>query len=207
MTPYAGKGANAGIQDVQNLAWKLAAVLSHEADDALLDTYDTERQPVGAYYATLSGELADKNGLINDQLMVTKAKDLMGLPDYGYESAAVKRAANLPFTYFIGEPGTRIPHLWLNELHTISSLDWVKGQFVVIANSGEGWQAEFDQLHQQFNINIELVTLNDETILEKWKQLTHTKYDEALLIRPDDFVAAKLTAGNLLSVMQSILNK
>lgn len=207
MTPYAGKGANAGIQDVQNLAWKLAAVLNHQAGAALLDTYNTERQPVGAYYATLSGELADKNGLINDQLMVTKAKDLMGLPDYGYQSAAVKRAADLPFTYFIGEPGTRIPHLWLNESHTKSTLDWVKGQFVVIANSSEGWQAECDQLQEQLNINIELVTLNDETILDKWKELTHTKHDEALLIRPDDFIAAKLTVDNLLSVMQSILSK
>lgn len=207
MTPYAGKGANSGVQDVQNLAWKLAAVLKHGAGDVLLDTYHTERQHIGAYYATLSGELADKNGLINSVLMVTKAKDLMGLPDYGYYSPAVKREANLPFKYFIGEPGTRIPHLWLNESHTVSSLDWIRGRFVLIANSSENWQAECDKVEEQLNINIQLVTLKDENILGKWKKLTNTLNDEALLIRPDDFVAAKLTPGNLLEVMLSILSK
>lgn len=207
MTPYAGKGANSGVQDVQNLAWKLAAVLKNGAGDALLDTYHTERQQVGAYYATLSGELADKNGLINSVLMVTKAKDLMGLPDYGYSSPAVEREANLPFNYFVGEPGTRIPHLWLNEANTISSLDWIKGHFVLIVNSREGWQVECDKVGQQLNINIQLVILYGQNILEKWKEITNTINDEALLIRPDDFVAAKLTAGNLLNVMQSILSK
>ncbi|WP_146610785.1 FAD-dependent oxidoreductase [Pedobacter cryoconitis] len=207
MTPYAGKGANCGVQDVQNLAWKLAAVLKHGAGDALLDTYAIERQRVGAYYAALSGELADENGLINSVLMLTKAKDLMGLPDYGYYSAAVKRETDLPFTYFIGEPGTRIPHLWLNESQTLSSLDWIRGQFVLIANSSEDWQVECDQVEQQLNINIQLVTLDDENIVEKWKTITHTNGHEALLIRPDDFVAAKLTSGNLLDVILSVLSK
>lgn len=34
MTPYAGKGAAAGVQDVHNLAWKLAAVLRAQAGPA-----------------------------------------------------------------------------------------------------------------------------------------------------------------------------
>jgi len=206
MTPYAGKGANSGVQDVQNLAWKIAAVLKHGAGDALLDTYPVERQPVGAYYAMLSGKLADKNGLINSVLMVEKAKDLIGLPNYGYYSSAVQREANLPFSYFIGEPGTRVPHLWLDESHTGSSLDWIRGQFVLIVNNSEGWQDECDKVEQELDINIQLVTLNDENIVNEWKELTHTTHAEALLIRPDDFVAAKLVSGDLLEVMQSILN-
>ncbi|MEM8767956.1 MAG: FAD-dependent monooxygenase [Pseudomonadota bacterium] len=44
--PAGGLGINSGAGDVQNLAWKLAAVLRGEAGDALLDTYETERQPV-----------------------------------------------------------------------------------------------------------------------------------------------------------------
>lgn len=46
MPPTGGFGLNTGVQDVQNLAWKLAAVLNGEAGDALLDTYDVERRPV-----------------------------------------------------------------------------------------------------------------------------------------------------------------
>lgn len=45
--PTTGLGLNGGIQDVHNLAWKLAAVLSGRADDGLLDTYEAERRPVG----------------------------------------------------------------------------------------------------------------------------------------------------------------
>ena len=43
--PFAGQGLCAGLRDAANLAWKLAAVLSGEAGDALLDSYQTEREP------------------------------------------------------------------------------------------------------------------------------------------------------------------
>jgi 2,4-dichlorophenol 6-monooxygenase len=45
--PTTGLGLNGGIQDVHNLAWKLAAVLGGRAHDSLLDTYETERRPLG----------------------------------------------------------------------------------------------------------------------------------------------------------------
>lgn len=44
--PTGGLGLNTAIQDAQNIAWKLAAVLNGKASDALLDTYEAERQPV-----------------------------------------------------------------------------------------------------------------------------------------------------------------
>lgn len=45
--PANGLGSNTSIQDAYNLAWKLAMVLKNQASDALLDTYNSERQPVG----------------------------------------------------------------------------------------------------------------------------------------------------------------
>ena len=44
--PAGGLGLNTGAGDVQNLTWKLAAVLQGRAGSALLDTYETERRPV-----------------------------------------------------------------------------------------------------------------------------------------------------------------
>ncbi|KAM0414559.1 hypothetical protein ACHAPT_013602 [Fusarium lateritium] len=45
--PAAGLGSNTCIQDANNLAWKLALVLSGRAGEGLLDSYHQERQPVG----------------------------------------------------------------------------------------------------------------------------------------------------------------
>jgi 2-polyprenyl-6-methoxyphenol hydroxylase-like FAD-dependent oxidoreductase len=46
--PTGGQGMNTGIQDAYNLAWKLGLVLDGAAREALLDSYEIERRPVGA---------------------------------------------------------------------------------------------------------------------------------------------------------------
>ncbi|KAA0997768.1 2-polyprenyl-6-methoxyphenol hydroxylase [Paraburkholderia panacisoli] len=45
--PFGGQGLNVGLQDAFNLGWKLAAVIKGEADEALLDSYEAERRPIG----------------------------------------------------------------------------------------------------------------------------------------------------------------
>ncbi|MDQ0572925.1 3-(3-hydroxy-phenyl)propionate hydroxylase [Variovorax paradoxus] len=44
VSPFGARGANSGVQDADNLAWKLAAVLHGQAPDALLDSYASERE-------------------------------------------------------------------------------------------------------------------------------------------------------------------
>jgi 2-polyprenyl-6-methoxyphenol hydroxylase-like FAD-dependent oxidoreductase len=46
-SPAGAQGMNTGIQDAVNLAWKLAHALRGVTDPALLDSYHTERAPVG----------------------------------------------------------------------------------------------------------------------------------------------------------------
>jgi len=43
VSPFGARGANSGVQDTDNLAWKLALVLGGQAPEALLDTYSDER--------------------------------------------------------------------------------------------------------------------------------------------------------------------
>jgi len=45
--PIGGQGMNTGLQDVQNLAWKLALATAGRAANGLLDSYAEERRPVG----------------------------------------------------------------------------------------------------------------------------------------------------------------
>jgi hypothetical protein len=47
-SPHGGQGLNTGVQDAVNLGWKLAQVVNKTSPESLLDTYHTERHPVGA---------------------------------------------------------------------------------------------------------------------------------------------------------------
>jgi len=44
VSPFGARGANSGMQDAENLAWKLAYLLQGRAGNALLDTYGAERE-------------------------------------------------------------------------------------------------------------------------------------------------------------------
>jgi 3-(3-hydroxy-phenyl)propionate hydroxylase len=44
VSPFGARGANSGVQDADNLAWKLAAVLQNQAPESLLRSYAQERE-------------------------------------------------------------------------------------------------------------------------------------------------------------------
>ena len=44
VSPFGARGANSGVQDADNLAWKLALVVKGDTGDALLDSYAQERE-------------------------------------------------------------------------------------------------------------------------------------------------------------------
>jgi 2-polyprenyl-6-methoxyphenol hydroxylase-like FAD-dependent oxidoreductase len=46
-SPLGGQGLNLGLGDAMNLGWKLAATVQKRAPEGLLDSYETERHPVG----------------------------------------------------------------------------------------------------------------------------------------------------------------
>ncbi|GHJ37578.1 FAD-dependent monooxygenase [Streptomyces sp. TS71-3] len=56
-TPAGGQGMNTGLQDAANLSWKLAAVLAGREPEALLDSYEAERFPIGRAVLRSSGGL------------------------------------------------------------------------------------------------------------------------------------------------------
>jgi 2-polyprenyl-6-methoxyphenol hydroxylase-like FAD-dependent oxidoreductase len=56
-SPAGGQGMNTGIQDAANLGWKLAATVHGWAPPGLLDTYHSERHPVGRHVLRGSGAL------------------------------------------------------------------------------------------------------------------------------------------------------
>ncbi|KAK7754313.1 hypothetical protein SLS62_003606 [Diatrype stigma] len=77
--PWGALGLNTGLQDIQNLIWKLDLALKsdrgqsetgkRESFDALLDTYEEERRPIAARVATTSLENLRKHGLVMDHAL------------------------------------------------------------------------------------------------------------------------------------------
>jgi len=72
-TPAGAQGLNTGIQDAYNLGWKLGQVLAG-ADEALLDSYEAERQPIAAGVLGLSTKKYDAIGKL-DPTSVRRGKD------------------------------------------------------------------------------------------------------------------------------------
>jgi 3-(3-hydroxy-phenyl)propionate hydroxylase len=68
LPPYGARGMNSGIQDADNLAWKLAYVLNGHADEALLDTYHDER------HAAARENLEVTEGTIKFMIPPTRAR-------------------------------------------------------------------------------------------------------------------------------------
>lgn len=63
--PTGGLGLTSAMHDVQNLTWKVAAVLNGHAGEALLDSYEAERRPVDAMNVQRSLENAMNHLAIN----------------------------------------------------------------------------------------------------------------------------------------------
>jgi 2-polyprenyl-6-methoxyphenol hydroxylase-like FAD-dependent oxidoreductase len=92
-TPAGAQGLNTGVQDAYNLGWKLGQVIAG-APGSLLDSYETERQPVAARVLGRSTELYA--GLDQRRLASLKRGDeerQIGLSYYGGPLAAADGAA------------------------------------------------------------------------------------------------------------------
>lgn len=65
-SPVGAQGMNTGMQDAQNLAWKMAFVIRNTANDKLLDSYEDERKPLALdiiRYTDLAYSFMTKNSV------------------------------------------------------------------------------------------------------------------------------------------------
>lgn len=73
--PAAGLGLNTGVQDAWNLAWKIGFVEKGWAGKELLETYSSERQPVGKGVVERANDAMRANGQIWDVLGVMSLEE------------------------------------------------------------------------------------------------------------------------------------
>jgi putative polyketide hydroxylase len=216
MPPKLGLGVNTAIQSAQNLAWKLAAVLKGQASQDLLSTYEAERRPVARLAAeqSLVGPAASllTKGSDDKLLPAEKRVPLFNLiAGYRYRSRAVLSEGPPPLAgsegevellekpeALIGQPGTRVPHLWIERSgQRISTLDLFDGRFVLLAGpAGAPWQKAASDAAASLAIELAAYRIGADLIdVENgWRTKMGLPPEGAVLVRPDGFVAWRMSA-------------
>jgi putative polyketide hydroxylase len=178
--PTGGLGANAGIQDAHNLAWKLAMVLGGQAGPALLDTYEQERHPVGAL--TMGQALArfgTRMGPGAGPAIIDYGAVSMG---YRYPPGDSGDTAPLLPAELTGQPGTRAPHAPITLAGRQASTLGLYGTRLVLLTgpTGHGWATAATRLD---------VPVDSHQVTAQVASAYGLDEDGASLIRPDGFVA------------------
>jgi bifunctional hydroxylase/dehydrase len=188
--PQGAQGMSAGIGDAMNLGWKLAAQLHGHAPAQLLDTYHTERHPVGE--RIIANTLAQR-------ILYLGGDDMQPLRDLFEElltHETVRRhlvgmVAGLDIRYDVGQSGhpllgTRLPdHELVGDfggagkttafecLHAGRPVVFDLADDAHVRAAAAGWQDRVD-----------IVTATAHA--EAW---TNLDVIDALLVRPDGYVA------------------
>ena len=220
MPPNGGFGGNTGIHDAHNLAWKLAMVLQGKAGPELLETYETERKPVGKFtveqaYTRYVTRTAQYLGAKDFE---PPANDFNIELGYLYRSPAIvpedqdDKLHDDPRQTF-GRPGSRAPHVWLERGgNRVSTIDLTGNSFVLIAGpEGASWCEAARRAARGLNgIKLETHCVNGAELRDpegSFLAAYGIPAAGAVLIRPDGFVAWRATseARDPESVMASTL--
>ena len=184
-----GLGMNTGLGGAHNLCWKLAGVLNGWAGPGLLETYETERQPVSGMILRqavantqllrqaqekrraqiAAGAQSDEVELPWSQRYFDQTALVLGIR---YGSSEEPGLEYIPST----EPGSRMPHRWL--AGTRSTLDAVGEWFTLFTSDPARWGQQ-----TPWPLHVEPL---DREHAEAWGLGAHG----ALLVRPDGHVAA-----------------
>ena len=217
--PTGGFGANTSIQDVHNLAWKIAGVVQGWAGESILDTYSEERRPVaqantdfsvtnGARWAAASRAITEGDEAATRQALREQVKHLDSEgQDLGfwYSKGALVADDSSPPVHdsqiYVpnARPGSRAPHLWLcssgSERASIcSTLDLFEREFVMLTDmTEEGWRHA--ALHAAGELKVPLAVYSigaggDFDCGEtSFAKLYGLDAGGAVLVRPDGHVA------------------
>lgn len=187
-SPVGGQGLNVSAQDAVNLGWKLAQVVHGTSPESLLDTYHTERHPIGARLLrnTMALTALERAGDRGDALR-EMISELVQLDEPRKKYVAMMSGMDIRYDFGEGHPllGRRMP-----------DLDLI---------SGNGPLRVFTLLH---NARPVLLNLGEPAAFDisPWAgrvQSIDAKYDgiwelpvlgavaapSAVLIRPDGYVA------------------
>jgi putative polyketide hydroxylase len=193
-----GFGANTGIDDAWNLAWKLQRVIKGEAAPALLDTYDAERRPIGWLrhqqtfsrpdYAARAGAAFVPEALFSNDAMefgqLVRSRAVAGAGPALPPAATPQQWA--------GQPGTRAPHVWVDKAgQRMSSLDLFGREYVLLTVNAD-WSAAAEGL------GLRSIDVGNDVIFppsQPFADVFGVSASGATLVRPDGVIGWRSLAG------------
>lgn len=205
MPPWLGQGMSAGVRDAANLCWKLAAVLAGQVPESLLDSYQAERMPhvkevtrraafVGRIITERHHPLADARNIVFRPLLklpgaVSMLQKAWWIPDAHYDHGFLAE----------GNPavGWQLPQPWIDRPDgTAVRLDDLIGNQWTVIHVGE--QPAGTRAWAELGASVLRIgrDFRDSTAtLTRWLKKTSA---DAVVIRPDGFVYAAATSGQML---------
>jgi len=218
MSVAGGFAMNTGIQEAHNLTWKMAAVIKGFAGHGLLETYATEREPVGKWVVdqtlrnllSVMATVQPKGG--GDESMESRPAGPTGRPEFfnelglifgaTYQSNAVipdgsaQPLLTNPVTEYrpTARPGNRAPHMWfLMQGRRVSTTDLLGRSMLLLAGEkGEAWYAAAKEIGMSLGfLCAHTVGRAGDLVDEEssWLQAFAVEPDGAVLIRPDGYVS------------------
>jgi 3-(3-hydroxy-phenyl)propionate hydroxylase len=182
MPPFAGQGMCSGIRDAINIAWKIDAILNGGAADALLDTYQQEREPNVRAYIGLAIGMGQIVCTLDPEMAAMRDADMLAERAAGVEPLKPPAMPPLDGATLNGSvaTGTRFFQPWFHDV----GLETVLG--------GAAWLITRNAETQDvLPYGVRMVSLSDPSLagfapaLEAW---LNEHEAEAALVRPDRYV-------------------
>jgi 3-(3-hydroxy-phenyl)propionate hydroxylase len=195
-SPFGARGGNSGIQDAENLAWKLSLVLKGQAPETLLDSYNAERRPAAVENIAVtrrSGRfLAPRTEM--ERLFRTAVMDLA--VDHPFARLLLNTGRMCvphhygPSPLTTGDAGEAMPNLVLGSRSLSDMLQGEGAHFLALwcPRDGQdgGDHAALSHLpYEGWPLHVQPVSADDQKALGM-------AAGELLLIRPDLHLAARL---------------
>jgi 2-polyprenyl-6-methoxyphenol hydroxylase-like FAD-dependent oxidoreductase len=226
-TPTGGFGFNTGIDDAANLGWKLAAVCDGWGGAALLDSYESERRPIGLRNTSESGRLAEQAAAlevprhIEDDTPVGAAEraafhsEVMRFREE-FASLGIQLGARYDSSPIIvgdgerpprddpkvytpsGVPGGRAPHYWIDERESLFDRFGPGFTLLRLGPDARG-TGRFEREAAARGIPFATVSVSHPGILDLYGS-------RSVLVRPDQHIAwrgdaAPADAGRILDIV------
>ncbi len=204
VSPFGARGANAGVQDAENLVWKLDLVMRGAAPDALLDTYSDERVYAAAENLAVTTQTIDFMTPQSDSDLALRTATLGLARRHGFARPLVNSGRLSVATVHHGSPlSTSDTAVFEGEVHLGGPvldapvkgargewlLDYVGRDFVLLFCGNES------DLPEGLPSDVQIVTIGDGGDIADTSGLVTKRLGLSagcgILVRPDQHLAAR----------------